>query len=130
MFCKTQALEDASLRASEVFDPAFFMYKEDIDLSLRMRAQGWRILYVPGLLCHHVRGWQRRRFVTRQARYLSVRNELRLCLRNGGRGLPYGLAKYVYVVAIEPILLSLHRHLTRPPGKARNDGEWRPRYRE
>jgi GT2 family glycosyltransferase len=115
MFCKTQALEDVSLRAGEVFDPTFFMYKEDIDLSVRMRGRGWRIMYVPELLCHHVRGWQGRRFVTRQARYLSTRNELRLCVRNGGRGLPYGLAKYVYVTAIEPLLLWLQRHLTRPP---------------
>lgn len=130
MFCRTRALDDAALRAGQVFDPTFFMYKEDIDLSLRMRSSGWRIVYVPGLLCHHVRGWQRRRFVTRRARFLSTRNELRLCLRNGGRGLPYGLAKYVYVVAIEPILLALQQHLTHPPGKARDDCEWRRRYRE
>jgi GT2 family glycosyltransferase len=114
MFCKTEALEDVSLRAGEVFDPAFFMYKEDIDLSIRMRSRGWRIMYVPALLCHHVRGWQGRQSVTRKARYLSTRNELRLCIRNGGRGLPYGLAKYVYIMAIEPLLLSLQRHLTRP----------------
>lgn len=130
MFCKRQALEDGSLRTGEVFDPAYFMYKEDIDLSLRMRAKGWRIMYVPSLLCHHVRGWHGRRFVTRRARYLSVRNELRLCLRSGGRSLPYGLAKYLYVVAVEPLLLSLQRHLTRPPEKARDDCGWRPRYRE
>lgn len=130
MFCRTRALEDASLRAGEVFDPEFFMYKEDIDLSLRMRAGGWRIVYVSGLLCHHGRGWQGRRLVTWQARYLSTRNELRLCWRNGWRSLPYGLAKYAYVVAIEPIFLALRQSLTRAPGRARDGCGRHPRSRE
>lgn len=106
MLCRARALEEAALRPGVVFDPRFFMYKEDIDLSLRLRAKGWRIVLAPQLLCHHGRGWQGRRAAPYRARYLSVRNELRVCLRHRLRGLPYSLAKWVYVVAIERALLA------------------------
>jgi N-acetylglucosaminyl-diphospho-decaprenol L-rhamnosyltransferase len=116
MLCRTQALEDAALRPEEVFDPAFFMYKEDIDLSLRLRRKGWRLLYEPALLCYHGRGWQKRRAMSHHARYLSAKNELRLSARNAPIGLPYSLAKYAFVASIERILsiatralVTLHR---------------------
>jgi hypothetical protein len=35
------------------FDPSFFMYMEDTDLSLRARLAGWRILYVPDSIVYH-----------------------------------------------------------------------------
>lgn len=116
MFCRASALKEAAVRPGEVFDPGFFMYKEDIDLSLRMRAAGWRVVYLPGLLCHHARGWQGRNVVSYRARYLSIRNELRVCLRNGLRGLPYSVVKLLYVVFLEPPLQSLKRRLSRQVG--------------
>lgn len=117
MLCRTQALEEAALRPGVVFDPRFFMYKEDIDLSLRLRARGWRIVLAPELLCHHGRGWQGRGAATYRARYLSVRNELRVCRRHRMRGLPYSLAKFLYVVAIER---ALHAVLKRSPRGSRS----------
>ena len=113
MFCRTRALEEASVRPGEVFDSRFFMYKEDIDLSLRLRQKGWRVLYVPELLCHHGRGWQGRDRASYRARYLSIRNELRICRRHRLRGLPYSLVKYLYVVAIEPLFRRPRRRLSR-----------------
>jgi N-acetylglucosaminyl-diphospho-decaprenol L-rhamnosyltransferase len=101
MFCRTQALEDVTLGASQVFDPRFFMYKEDIDLSLRLRARGWRIVCRPDLLCHHGRGWQGRSRMSYRSRYLSARNELRVCWRNRLKGLPYSLLKFTYVATVE-----------------------------
>lgn len=121
MLCRTRALEAVALRGGEIFDPTFFMYKEDIELSLRLRAGGWRVVYAPHLLCHHGRGWRGRHVVTFRARYLSIRNELRLCVRSARRGLPYSLVKFVYVVGIEPLLLFLRRHLSHLPGTARGD---------
>lgn len=106
MLCRVRALEEASLRPGVVFDPRFFMYKEDIDLSLRLRARGWRIVLAPNLLCHHGRGWQGRGAASYRARYLSVRNELRVCLRHRLRGLPYSLVKFLYVVSVEQVLLA------------------------
>lgn len=104
MFCRTRALEDVLLEESQVFDQRFFMYKEDIDLSLRLRARGWRIVYRPDLLCHHGRGWQGRTAMSYRSRYLSARNELRLCWRNSLRGLPYSLLKLTYVTTLERLM--------------------------
>jgi GT2 family glycosyltransferase len=35
------------------FEPRIFMYGEDVDLSWRLRARGWRLLYQPKLACVH-----------------------------------------------------------------------------
>ncbi|HET7855408.1 MAG TPA: glycosyltransferase family 2 protein, partial [Gaiellaceae bacterium] len=36
-----------------LFDPRLFAYYEDVDLSWRGRARGWRYLYVPGSIVRH-----------------------------------------------------------------------------
>jgi hypothetical protein len=41
------------------FDPGFFMYCEDVDLSRRVRAQGWTLLLVPDALFAHGRAFSR-----------------------------------------------------------------------
>jgi GT2 family glycosyltransferase len=41
------------------FDPGFFMYCEDVDLSRRVRAQGRELLFVPEALFQHARGFSR-----------------------------------------------------------------------
>jgi N-acetylglucosaminyl-diphospho-decaprenol L-rhamnosyltransferase len=102
MFCRTRALEEVIASRGEVFDSCFFMYKEDIDLSLQIRSNGWRLVYWPALLCHHVRGWQRREQMPARDKYLSARNELRVCLRRQRViGLPYSLLKLGYVFIFE-----------------------------
>jgi GT2 family glycosyltransferase len=111
MFCRTEALEQAALRPGEIFDSRFFMYKEDIDLSLRLRARGWRIVYRPQLLCHHGRGWQGRVSASYRSKRLSARNELRVCWRHRRATLPYSLAKYVFVTLLERPLLAATRAL-------------------
>ena len=104
MFCRTRALETILLKEKQVFDQRFIMYKEDIDLSLRLRARGWGIAYRADLLCHHGRGWQGRARMSYRSRYLSARNELRLCWRNSLRGLPYSLLKLTYVATLERLM--------------------------
>jgi len=42
-----------ALTAVGSFDPAFFLYYEDTDLSLRMREAGWTIRFVPDAVAHH-----------------------------------------------------------------------------
>jgi GT2 family glycosyltransferase len=37
----------------EVFDEAFFMYMEDVDLAWRLRLRGWSALYAPAALVRH-----------------------------------------------------------------------------
>ncbi|MGH8208491.1 MAG: glycosyltransferase family 2 protein [Steroidobacteraceae bacterium] len=109
MFCRTAALEAVALGMREIFDRRFFMYKEDIDLSLRLRAGAWRIVYRPRLLCHHGRGWQSRGSASYRAKYLSARNELRICWRHRLPTLPYTLAKYIFVVLLERRLPGMAR---------------------
>ena len=44
----------AAFEAVGGFDPRIFMYGEDVDLSWRLRAAGWRLLYQPKLtVIHH-----------------------------------------------------------------------------
>ena len=38
------------------FDPAYFMYFEDIDLCYRLKQGGWKIFYVPSAEALHVKG--------------------------------------------------------------------------
>ncbi|HEX7276301.1 MAG TPA: glycosyltransferase [Acidimicrobiales bacterium] len=47
-------LSVAYLRAVGLFEERFFLYYEDTDLSWRGRSQGWRYVYVPESVVHHV----------------------------------------------------------------------------
>lgn len=76
-FARREALESIQ-RGSQVFDERYYMYKEDIDLSLRLRALKWKLLYVPELKAYHCRGWEGRKKMGRRWRLLSARNDLRL----------------------------------------------------
>jgi GT2 family glycosyltransferase len=104
LVARRTALE-AVARDGAVFDEDFFMFKEDVDLSYRLSAAGWRLLFAPSLVAHHARGnlqidrasiapWVRRR---------SLANEWRLWRKPSlpkGRRLPmfvYLLAKSVAV---------------------------------
>lgn len=49
MLLRTEMLRDVG-----IFDEDFFMYYEDMDLSWRMRRRGWKVLYVPGAVVHHL----------------------------------------------------------------------------
>lgn len=49
------ALEDCKV-GGEYFDNSFFMYKEDVDISWRMKLFGWKCFYEPRALTYHGRG--------------------------------------------------------------------------
>jgi GT2 family glycosyltransferase len=62
------------------FDPAFFMYLEDTDLSLRARLAGWRCLYVPGSVVYHdytLRFGPCKTFYQERNRYMILLKNLR-----------------------------------------------------
>lgn len=88
-----------------VFDETYFMYKEDIELSLRVRKLDKKILMIPSAPAFHCRGWAKHRADSPYwARELSVRNELKMHLKYYWRYLPYSVIKYIYVNTLERLL--------------------------
>jgi GT2 family glycosyltransferase len=74
------------------FDPAFFMYHEDVDWSWRAWLAGWRLLYEPRSVVYHKMGVTTSRvlgFSARQA--LGERHRIRTLLKLGA--LPEALAR-------------------------------------
>lgn len=95
MFCRHQALNSVLLGPNQVMDLAFYMYKEDIDLSLRLQKRGWNLLFDPSLSAYHCRGWQQdRKKVARHFRLLSAKNEMRLYKRLRSPCYLYSAFKY------------------------------------
>lgn len=46
-------LRAAALRETGVFDPRYFLYWEDVDLCLRLRAAGWTLTVAPNAVVQH-----------------------------------------------------------------------------
>ncbi len=78
------------------FDPHYFMYNEDVDLNVRLRRAGWRVVFLPqARVTHHLGAsssadWQKR------ARMVSAYNESRFYYfgRFGGPGAAAKLKAY------------------------------------
>ena len=95
MFCRIEAL---SKNMPNIFDESFFMYKEDIDLCLRLRKQGWKMLYEPEVEAFHARGWSKnRQEISYQTRCLASKSEIRLNLKHQSPYLLWALFKYFVV---------------------------------
>jgi N-acetylglucosaminyl-diphospho-decaprenol L-rhamnosyltransferase len=50
------ALNPEAWRQVGGFDPGYFLYNEDIDLCLRLRRSGWRLVFEPEMSCTHFLG--------------------------------------------------------------------------
>ena len=95
MFCRLEALAE---ERPEVFDESFFMYKEDIDLCLRLSKKGWKMIYQPAVVAFHGRGWsQDRREVDYQMRCMASRNEVFLNLKHRSPYIFWAVLKYLLV---------------------------------
>lgn len=80
-FCRYQAIKEVMLPKEkfELFDTRFYMYKEDIDLSLRLKKKGWTLMFVPEVIAYHCRGWNPdRKAMPQTMRLYSAANELRI----------------------------------------------------
>ena len=82
-FYRRAALEAVRI-STGCFDEDFFLYREDADLALRLRAAGWRCLYVPTALAWHRRANlpERRRTIGASANCHSVKNRFLLRINN------------------------------------------------
>jgi GT2 family glycosyltransferase len=67
------------------FDESFFAYYEDVELSARLRDQGWSLLVLPVAKATH-RGSQSASRLGSRARYLRTRNRYRVAKRHRGAG--------------------------------------------
>ncbi len=96
MFVRETALKTVS-RNGEIFQSDYFMYKEDIDLSLRVRKAGWKLLHNPALTVYHCRGWKSRKLMPKAMRILSASNETKMYLRNRSPFILFSAFKYCIV---------------------------------
>jgi N-acetylglucosaminyl-diphospho-decaprenol L-rhamnosyltransferase len=74
-FGRKKALDAVKLPNGDIFDRSFYMYKEDIDLSLRLKKAGYTLHYEPNLVAFHCRGWKKRSAMPKEMRLFSARNE-------------------------------------------------------
>lgn len=102
MFCRRETLNQVMLQGNNIFDPSFYMYKEDIDLSIRVQKAGWQVVYHPSLQAYHCRGWSKnRKSVPKRYRIASARNELTIHWRSKSPlGLLYSSMKFLAVKAL------------------------------
>jgi GT2 family glycosyltransferase len=101
LFCRQTMLKQLSCGKNNeniIFSPDFFLYKEDIELCLRMRKSGWRLVYQPAIQVYHCRGWQKdRKQVSYQQRLAAAQSELILYNRHPSLYITWALFKYVLV---------------------------------
>ena len=96
LLCKVEALEALG---DTVFDPDFFLYKEDIELCLRMQKKGWQTLYHPAINAYHCRGWQGERAkMSLFLRKTAAVSEIMLYRKHPSPYLLWALFKYLLVV--------------------------------
>ena len=96
MACRLEALPAPT--TGQVFDEDFFLYKEDIELSLRLRHNGWTLRYEPKVRAYHCRGWGgNRREVPAALRLAAARSEVLLYRKHPSPYMLWAVAKYLLV---------------------------------
>lgn len=90
---RRRALEDIKI-GQEYFDEDFFMFKEDVDLSWRLRLYNWKIIYESMAIGYHLRGAgekaaknyieiaKARRKISDFAKYHSFKNDRLMRIKN------------------------------------------------
>ena len=102
---------------AHMFDPTYFMYKEDVDVAYRFQKLGFRSVRVPLAVAYHYRGFQQsilHRGVSARFQELSFRNHWRnlrkhlSCrdwLRDGWAIIPFEVAKTGFFLFTNPMIL-------------------------
>ena len=95
MFCRMSAIKS---EFPELFDESLFMYKEDIELCLRLAATGWKFYYTPDIQAYHCRGWNRKRSeISRQSKLMSAENEIKMYRKHPSIYYLWAMSKYILV---------------------------------
>ena len=96
MVCRVEAFDRYE---GEVFDSDFFLYKEDIELSLRLRRDGWELVYDPRLVAYHCRGWdKKRRVIPFALRIMAAKNEVLLYRKHPSPYMIWAVLKYLLIL--------------------------------
>jgi GT2 family glycosyltransferase len=110
---RRETLEDCALSGSEVLDEDMELWASDADLAWRAQLYGWRCLYEPRAIAHHIRTYSpsTRAQVSEAARRMQFRNRYLMMIKNEtGRGLARDgtrIAAYE-VLALGHVLLREH----------------------
>lgn len=100
-----------------LFNPAFVMYKEDVDVAYRMEKIGMKAARVPRIVAYHFRTFQSsmlHRGVSSRFQELSYRNHLRNLsrhlswkdwARDGWAIVPFEVAKFGFFLFTNPMIL-------------------------
>lgn len=122
---RRSALEDVALplrladgkRRREHLDEDFFLYKEDVDLSWRLRLYGWEIVYSPKLIAYHARSsgsnagrshgaiLRERRAIRPFAKKFAWRNQHLMQIKNE---LPSLVFRHLAFILVREVLLALY----------------------
>jgi len=110
------------------FDPAYFMYGEDVDLCLRAKASGYRIVAVPPARIWHKVSLSAAK-VSAETRYWQTRNQIRVYRRHLTGVRRRLLPGYVAAKALLDLVRRLakgQRDQIRPLFRGVRDGLWGP----
>jgi len=101
---RTTFIRDVTL-GGEFLDEDFFAFREDADVAWRGRLFGWRAVYVPKAVAHHVRTVtpEKRRELSAVINMHGVKNRFLLRLKNEGlylalRNAPFELTRDLIVI--------------------------------
>jgi GT2 family glycosyltransferase len=84
---RRRMIEDVAVEGS-FFDPDFFVYREDADVAWRAQLLGWRCIYTPKAVAHHVRTATpgNRRSLPAAVNMHSVKNRFLMRVKNATGG--------------------------------------------
>lgn len=98
LICKYSLIKKIMNAKGQFFNESFFMYKEDIEVSLYAKSLGENPKYSAKLKAFHCRGWNKdRKKMSKTARLLSAKNELPIAFRYSKWSIPFAISKYIGV---------------------------------
>ena len=99
-------------RVGQLFDPAYYLYSEDVDLSLRLTQAGFELGYVPSATIWHKLATSSGGPKSYNFWYYNVRNSFLLVSRYGKWY--HFIVYFLYFLLYNPVLLSLVGAIIKP----------------
>ena len=101
-----------------LFDPDYFIYGEDVDLGLRIRLVGKKVLFEPKSIMYHMHSVTSMKSLKSRSTFLMERNLLMtffkiFSLRNMVLLLPYVLAMRIFAMVNDILKLNFSKFLSR-----------------